>query len=157
MVKGFTVLVAAGALALTVVTTASILAPDAQAQSKLEERATKYRQAVMVGLSWHLGSLVAVAKGEKEFDSKSVAYHATSLSDLSDMSLEGFAVVTGPSGDAEAAIWEDFADFTAKSDALAKEAEAFAKAAPNMKQDELGGYIQKVGGTCKACHDSYRK
>lgn len=57
---------------------------------------------------------------------------------------------------ADLSIWENFADFTAKS-------EAFAAAARQLQAAALAGdaaaskkAAQAVGGTCKSCHKSYR-
>ena len=64
---------------------------------------------------------------------------------------------------ARASLWDNFGDFTAKAvafEAAARElqqAAAVDSAVKSMLEQELvKAAAQKVGGTCKACHDSYR-
>ncbi|HEX8413340.1 MAG TPA: cytochrome c [Sphingomicrobium sp.] len=70
-----------------------------------------------------------------------------------------FPAKTGPDVDsatrAKAELWTNRADFTAKAKAFAAatmELEAAAAKGGNVK-----AAAAKVGGTCKACHDSYRE
>ena len=59
-----------------------------------------------------------------------------------------------PKSEAAPAIWTNKADF----DKRLTEMEALAKAAGKAKTaDEFKPAFQKVGGTCKSCHDIYRK
>ena len=60
-----------------------------------------------------------------------------------------------PKSDALPVIWTNFADFTAKSEAL-EDAAAQALARFSRK-DDLVPSMRALGGTCKSCHFTYRK
>jgi cytochrome c556 len=70
-----------------------------------------------------------------------------------------FPAKTGPDVDsttrAKAAVWTNRADFTAKAKAFA--AAAIELQAAVTKGGDVQAAAGKVGGTCKACHDSYRE
>ena len=60
-----------------------------------------------------------------------------------------------PKSEALPLIWSNFADFTAKSEAL-EDAAAQALASFSSK-DDLVPSMRALGGTCKSCHLTYRK
>lgn len=59
-------------------------------------------------------------------------------------------------------IWDNFEDFSARAARFKDAAEALAEIArtggdtPSLRKAALRQAAQKVGGTCKACHDTYR-
>ena len=57
---------------------------------------------------------------------------------------------------ADPAIWQNFDDFKSKSDAFAKAAMQLKAVAGSTDAQAVKKAAQAVGGTCKACHDSYR-
>jgi len=59
-------------------------------------------------------------------------------------------------GDALPAIWENFADFEAKANALKTAADA-AAAAADQGLEAFGPAFGAVGQACAACHQTYRK
>ncbi|MDJ1009391.1 MAG: cytochrome c [Paracoccaceae bacterium] len=58
-----------------------------------------------------------------------------------------------PKSEAKPAIWENFGDFTEKSDALV----LAATAAELSSLDALKGAVGEIGQACVACHDLYRE
>ena len=62
---------------------------------------------------------------------------------------------TDPKSEAKPAIWADFADFTAKADAL--ESAALEISETLTTPDELVPSVQRLGQACKACHSLYRE
>ncbi len=57
---------------------------------------------------------------------------------------------------ADKALWQDFSDFETKAKANASAARALAVAARGGDKALVAKAAKRVGGTCKACHDSYR-
>lgn len=53
-------------------------------------------------------------------------------------------------------IWENFSDFKSKARANVRAAEVLAMAARDGDKAAIRKAARAVGGTCKACHDSYR-
>ncbi|WP_367181467.1 cytochrome c [uncultured Mameliella sp.] len=62
---------------------------------------------------------------------------------------------TDPKSEAKPAIWADFADFTAKAEAL--ESAALEISETLTTPDELVPSVQRLGQACKACHSLYRE
>tara|TARA_Y100001956_G_scaffold19151_1_gene18713 strand:- start:59 stop:493 length:435 start_codon:yes stop_codon:yes gene_type:complete len=60
---------------------------------------------------------------------------------------------TDPKSEALPAIWDNWADFSAKSDKLT----AAAKALDFKDRAALASTLGGVGGACKACHKNYRE
>lgn len=60
-----------------------------------------------------------------------------------------------PKSEALPAIWETFADFTEEAQAMEIAARAALDSAIAPKT--LPGILKQVAGTCRSCHDSYRK
>lgn len=58
-----------------------------------------------------------------------------------------------PKSEALPVIWEDFADFTAKADALTQAAEAL----DISSADSIGAGMRAIGGSCRSCHSTYRQ
>lgn len=118
--------------------------------------AVVYRHGLMQSLKWHIGHLGGMAKGEMEFDAEAANRHATVISVLATAIPEGF-----PEGsDTENAdvlpdIWEDFDGFEEDAENLHVAASELASA-EDVSADNLGGYVQKIGGACGACHDDFR-
>ena len=59
--------------------------------------------------------------------------------------------------EAKAAIWTNMADFGAKGKAMNDAGAEVIAAANAGDATAFGAALQKLGGTCKACHDDYRE
>ena len=57
---------------------------------------------------------------------------------------------------ADDALWDNFPDFKAKSEAMAEASRALKAAAGSGDKVSVAAAAKRVGGTCKSCHDSYR-
>jgi len=148
--KTFTkIAIAAGAVAL---------ATTAMAQPK-PENFVKQRQSALALIGWYFGPLAAVAKGEKPFN-KDDAVRATGyLVPLSKMPWEGFVAGTESVGNTKAKpeIWSKAADFKKAGDNMQAEMAKLAALANAGDADGFKKQFGVVGGTCKACHDDFRK
>ncbi len=134
------------------------VATTAIAQPK-PENFVKQRQSALALIGWYFGPLGAVAKGEAPFNKEDAVRRTTNLVALSKMPWEGFVAGTENVGNTKAlpAIWTKTADFKKAGDNM--QAEMAKLAALAAAGDEAGFKKQfgAVGGTCKACHDDFRK
>lgn len=143
---------ALGALAGVALLAAPALAQDAA-------KSIGYRQAVMKGLSWHIGPVAAMAKGDIPFDKEVLQHHADALAALAAMSLESFQPgSTGMDGTkASAEAVNSNADLQAKDKALVESTAALAAGVAGLSDAAgIGALLGPVGGSCKGCHDSFR-
>lgn len=54
-------------------------------------------------------------------------------------------------------IWQKWDEFVKSADTLKTEADRLVVTIGGGKADEVGAQMKKVGGSCKGCHDSFRK
>lgn len=115
------------------------------------------RQANMKNVGKAMGALAAIAKKEAPFDAAVVNTNATALADNVKESKAHFPDGS-ETGDketwAKAEIWQNKADFEAKSD---KSVEAAMKMAAVTDEADFGAALGALGATCKACHQDYRR
>lgn len=124
------------------------------------EDALEARHGYMKMLAINMGQLSGMAKGEIEYDEAAAStaaanIEALSVYDVSGLFVEGTSVDDTDDSEALPAIWENPEDFAKKYAGLA-EAAAGAGEAVKGGQENVGPVLQKLGGTCKACHDDYR-
>lgn len=112
-------------------------------------------------LGANMGGLTAMAKGEVAYDGASAETLAGNLKTLTQYNV-GHLYAPGTSnadmpGKTRAlpAIWEDQAGVGEKGMAFVEAVNALAEVA-GLDKAEMTQAMQKVGGTCKSCHDDYR-
>ena len=125
------------------------------------EDAIEAREGYMKMLSINMGTLAGMAKGEIAYDAAAATAAGDNIEALSKYTLPAlFIAGTSPADGAKTealpAVWENSADFATKFAGL-QEAAAGAGAAAGGGQEALGPVLKKLGGACKACHDTYRK
>ncbi len=64
---------------------------------------------------------------------------------------------TSETSKAKEEIWQKWDEFVKSTDTLKTEADRLVMAIGGGKADEVGAQMKKVGGSCKGCHDSFRK
>ncbi len=144
-------LIAAAALSLSPMVAAADAADDA----------VKARRAYFTLMGANIGPLAAMAKGDVAYDAATAELHAANLGALGSMTIAPhFPAGTSKAdrdGDTRAlpAIWSDFDGFAAKAQGFAEAAAALQQVAGDGRA-ALGGGVQQVGASCKACHDDYR-
>ena len=149
------------ALACTVLTaTLVVLAGPASAQFAKPEDAIKYRQGALTVMGAHFGRIGAMANGRVPFDAKVAADNADIVASMAKLPWAAF----GPGTDkapiptrAKAEIWTDQAKFKESSDQLVAESTKLAAAAKTGNLDALKTAFTATAGTCKSCHDAFRK
>ncbi len=122
--------------------------PSADA-SIVEKRAHRFKQsgaAIQSIFKQHLGNDNFAA----------IAEAATLIADWADVMPDYFPAGSNSSG-ARSDIWADFDDFKSKAADNAKAArELHQLALVGTDKGAIATAAKKTGGTCKACHQSYR-
>ena len=133
----------------------------AQSAEEAADDAVEARHGFMTMLGINMGQLSGMAKGEIAYDEALASRAAANIVALTQydapaLFVEGTSSEDRDDSEALPAIWENPDDFRAKFAALG-EAAAGSPDAVAGGQESLGPVLQKLGGTCKACHDDYRK
>jgi len=136
----------------------AVVALPAAAQFAKAEDAIRYRQSGMTMMNTHLGRVAAMANGRVPFDAKSVADNAELATILSKLPFAGFVEGTDK-GDTRALpkIWAEQDKFRAAAAKMQEEMAKLNAAAKGGNIDAIKAAVGATGGSCKACHDSYRK
>ncbi|MEC7209308.1 MAG: cytochrome c [Pseudomonadota bacterium] len=117
--------------------------------SIVEKRVHRFKQsgaAIQSVFKQHLGN----------DDFAAIAEAATLIADWADVMPDYFPAGSTSPG-ARDDIWADFDDFKSKAADNAKAARALQKLAlAGSDKTAITAAAKKMGGTCKACHQSYR-
>ncbi len=134
---------------------------DAAAQpAKKDPRiaAIEQRQAGMKRIGASMKTLVGFSKGDVE-DPAQARQAAATINSLARQSAgwwrPGTAVGVGKSK-AKPEVWQQRRQFNAHLAAFRAAAAAMDRAARTGDRAKVGEQIKTLGGTCKACHDSYQ-
>lgn len=134
-------------------------AGSAAAQSFAKpEDAIKYRRSALTVMAAHFGALGAMANGRAPYDAAAAARHADVLAVVHTLPWAGFVAGTDK-GDTRAKpeIWSEAAKFKEGQDRLHGDMVKLAAAAKTGSLDQLKAAWGPNSGSCKACHDNYRK
>ncbi len=150
-------------LASTVVAAAVMAGASVAMSGEAEDKAIKARQSVMQLLSFNLGILGAMVKGDIEYDAGQATIAADNLKAVASIRQDamwpkGSAMEDdGMKGKtwAKKAGWDTYPEVTKKHEALVAAADKMAEAAGGGV-DAVKGAIGAVGGACKGCHDDFR-
>ena len=134
------------------------LAAPAQAQFAKPEDAIKYRKAALTVMAAHFGRVAAMANGRIPFDAGAAASNAAIAESMSKLPWAAFGEGTDK-GETRAlpGIWSDKAKFTAASEKMQGEMSKLALVAKGGNIDAIKAQVGATGGSCKACHDDFRK
>ena len=145
-------------LPLIVCTSAMLLATASFAQFAKPEDAVKYRKNTLFVMQQHFGRVAAMASGKVPFDAKVAADNAAVAEYMSKLPWAAFGEGTDK-GDTRAKpeIWKEPAKFKEYSDKLTAEMAKLSVAAKSGNLDSVKTAVGAVGGSCKSCHDAYRK
>ncbi|HYW57218.1 MAG TPA: cytochrome c [Polaromonas sp.] len=143
---------------LAVAATMFTMAAPAAAQFAKPEDAIKYRQSALTVMAAHFGRVGAMANGRVPFDAKVAAENADIVADMAKLPWAGFMAGSDKGNTkAKPEIWTEQAKFKEHSDKLVAESTKLAAAAKTGNLDNLKTAFAATAGTCKACHDAYRK
>jgi len=135
------------------------VAGSAAAQSFAKpEDAIKYRKAAMTVMATHFGALGAMANGRAPYDAAAAARHADVIAVVHNLPFAGFIPGTDK-GDtkAKAEIWSEAAKWKEGQDRLHDNMVKLAAAAKTGSLDQLKAAWGPNAGSCKACHDNFRR
>ena len=145
-------------IALILASVAAALSMPAAAQFAKPEDAVKYRKASFTVMGTHFSRLGAMASGRAPFDAKVAAENADLVATLSKLPWAAFGEGTDKRETrAKPEIWKDAAKFKEAEDKFIAEAAKLQAAAKTGNLDALKTAFAATGGTCKACHDNFRK
>lgn len=133
----------------------------ASAQDGEPHPAVEARQSMMTVLAFNIGPLVAMAKGEMEYDAETATAAAENLARISALHQdrlwpEGTDNTQRDDTRALPAIWSNMGDFTDKLTSLNGAATDMAAVAGDGL-DAVRANLGPVGDACGACHEDYRE
>lgn len=144
----------------SIVLAASCLAMSAPAfaQFAKPDDAIKYRKNALFVMQQNFARLGAMAAGRMPFDAKVAADSAAAADFVAHLPWAAFGEGTDK-GDTRAKpeIWKEPAKFKELADKMQTEMSKLAVAAKAGNMDGIKAGVGAVGGSCKACHDAYRK
>jgi len=126
--------------------------------SSKPEDVVAYRRSVFTVMAWNFGPMVAMVKGEADYDAAEFTRRAERIANVSDQALEAFLPDTLV-GDTEAKpeIWENWNDFKAKMSDMEKATAALVEASRSGDMKTIVPAFKAAGNSCKSCHDDYKK
>lgn len=140
------------AAALTVL----VFAGAAFAHSGVKNPAVMARMDAMSAIGAEMKTLGEMAKGAVAFDlEKARAATAAIARHSADTPALFEAKEDDPKSEAKPEIWNNFADFAQKSDALTEIALDLSQAL--QSEADLPQAVAALGNACKACHGPYRE
>ena len=131
---------------------------SASAQFAKPEDAIKYRKSALFVMQQNFGRVAAMASGKAPFDAKSAAESAAVAEFTAKLPWAAFGEGTDK-GDTRAKpeIWKERAKFQEYADKMQVEMSKLAVAAKAGNLDAIKTAVAATGGSCKTCHDAYRK
>jgi len=143
-------------LAIAIATLA--VAVPASAQFAKPEDAIKYRKSALFVMQQNFSRAAGMAQGKIPFDAKVAAESAANAEFMSKMPWVAFGEGTDK-GDtkAESKIWAEKAKFNELADKMQVEMAKFSAAAKTGNADSMKAALGGVGGSCKSCHDAFKK
>ena len=134
------------------------LSAPAFAQFAKPDDAIKYRKNALFVMQQNFARLGAMAAGRMPFDAKVAADSAAAADFVAHLPWAAFGEGTDK-GDTRAKpeIWKEPAKFKELADKMQTEMSKLAVAAKAGNMDGIKAGVGAVGGSCKACHDAYRK
>jgi len=138
---------------------AVVLASPASAQFAKPEDAIKYRQSALFVMAQHFGRIGAMVNGKAPYEAKAAVDNAEIVAAMSKLPWAGFGPGTdkGMTTRAKAEIWNEQAKFKEHNEKLVGETAKQVAAAKTNNLDNLKTAFSSTAGTCKGCHDAYRK
>lgn len=145
-------------VSIALLATALAFTTTASAQFAKPEDAIKYRKNALFVMQQNFGRVAAMAGGKAPFDAKVAADSAAVADFTAKLPWAAFGEGTDK-GDtrAKAEIWKESTKFKEYAEKMQAEMSKLAVAAKSGNLDSIKTAVNATGGTCKACHDAYRK
>jgi len=122
------------------------------------ETAVAYRQGIYHAILWNFGPMAQMVQGKQPWNQAAFAQGAARIAFYSQQLLEGFppGSLTARS-EAKPAIWEHWAEFSAKMRDFENASATLAAVAKGGDEAASKAAFAKTAQTCKSCHDAFRK
>ena len=134
------------------------LATPAFAQFAKPEDAIKYRKNALFVMQQNFGRVAGMASGKVPFDAKVAAESAAVAEFVGKLPWAGFGEGTDKGESrAKPEIWKEPAKFKEYADKMQAEMSKLAAATKTGNLESVKIAVAAAGGTCKTCHDAYRK
>lgn len=140
--------------ALATLTLAAAL--PAAAQFAKPEDAIKYRQSALRVMGTHFGRVGQMVSGKAPFDATAAQQGIEIATMMSTLPWQGFGAGT-EGGKAKPEIWAEQAKYKELNEDMIKKMAALNAAAKTGNLDTIKTAFNATGGSCKTCHDAYRK
>ena len=135
---------------------AMLAATTTLAHQGVQNPAVMARMESMSEIADKMKILGTMAKGSLAFDAQTAREAAADIARHAEQTPALFqANETDPKSEAKSNIWEDFDDFTKKSEELVRVASGYAETVQSA--DDLRAAVGALGATCQACHATYRE
>ncbi len=139
-----------------IVVAVATLVLGASVASAADEHVVDYRKNNMKIIGGHMGSIVAIVKGEVD-QKEQLAVHAKGMAEMSALVKSAFeAKVLSGKSTSKAEIWSDWNKFSTAADNFQNAAQELAEAAAKGEQRDIRTAMAKVGKSCKSCHDDFK-
>lgn len=132
------------------------VASVAWAHSGVKDQDVMARMNLMSDIAENVKLIGAMAKGETPFDADKVNAALDQIAEQSKTIPAMFENrAQDPKSEALPVIWEDWQGFVDRATDGEKAAARLAGSVSS--RDDLGQVLGKIGASCKACHETYRK
>lgn len=122
-----------------------------------EKDTVKYRQNNMHIIGGHMGSIVAIIKGEVP-NKDELKAHADGLAAMAPLVKAAFKTeAMTDKSEALPKIWKDWDSFAKAADDLEAASVKLASAVATGNPAGIGASLGGVGDSCKGCHDKFTK
>ena len=102
--------------------------------------------------------MAAMIRGKKEWDIERMKQSVARIQNVSGILPEAFAIEsTAPNSDARPEIWTDQEGFFKVAMGFGQNLGELSSAVDSGDKGAISAAFRKTAGSCKACHDDYRK
>ena len=139
----------------TALALAAVTGTVALAHQNVQNPAVQARMDNMTAMARQVEVLGTMARGETAFDAAAANTALDRISGQANRIVDLFeAPETDPQSEARAGIWENFANFSGRSQEL--ELLAMELAGSIEDRGTLLTALRRVGASCSGCHEDYR-
>ena len=143
---------------LALASLAVTLSVPAFAQFAKPEDAIRYRKSALFVMQQNFARVAAMAGGKAPFDAKLAADSAAVAEYMSKLPWAAFGDGTDKGETrAKPEIWKELGKFKEYSEKMQSEMAKLADVAKAGNLDAIKSAVTATGGSCKTCHDAYRK
>ena len=136
-----------------------VLLPALADEPSREQRAVEYRQSIYKVISHNMGPLVAMSRGDIDYDGEVFHRNAQRVAWMSTMIPDAFEVDTRGAGvrtEARDRIWTDFTRFENYAADLEDAAARLVEVSRDGGLGDVRPAFGEMAQACRTCHDRFR-